>query len=376
LTRAAELRRQVRFDLALELEVALLMEDVDARAGAAAADEAGGRAEQMGDHSGALIARAMALIHRSIAGDVLLDEEAEDLLRQALPAEEERGDARRLGLLWQLAAVAAQNRMRNDAAVDAAARAIGYQRLSGDASARQIFDWALILGTRSAEEGLRMLDELQGSRPPGSEDLCRAVHLAMIGRLDEAWALGKARADHLREVSGSPASSAHYLAMIAIIEGDLERACHHMQELLDEHPSGFESWAASWALPLARDLCYLGRYEEVEPLLRLARSVPQGPVERALGSSVEALFLIPAGRLEEAELSARNGIVVAASEVDNPWLEAAGYEDLATVLERTGRKGEAQGELRRALAVWERKGCLPCADRIRAQIESLGRAEV
>jgi class 3 adenylate cyclase/tetratricopeptide (TPR) repeat protein len=375
LTRAAELRRQVRFDLALELEVAWL-EDVDARAGAAAADEAGGRAEQAGDHSGALIAHAMAVIQRSIAGDVLLDEEAENLLRQALPAEEARGDARRLGLLWQLAAVAAQNRMRNDAAVDAAARAIGYQHLSGDASAREIFDWALVLGARSAAEGLRMLEELQGSRPPGSDDLCHAVHLAMIGRLDEAWALAQARADHLREVSGSPASSASYLAVIAIIEGDRERACHHMRELLDEHPSGFEAWAASWALPLARELCYLGRYKDVEPLLRLARSVPQGPVERAMGSSVEALFLIPAGRLEEAEVSARNGIMVAASEMDNPWLEAGGYEDLATVLERAGRIDEAQEELRRALAIWERKGCLPCAGRIRAQIDSMGRAEV
>ena len=95
-----------------------------------------------------------------------------------------------------------------------------------------------------------------------------------------------------------------------------------------------------------------------------------------MGSSVEALFLIPAGRLEEAEVSARNGIVVAASEMDNPWLEAGSYEDLATVLERAGRIDEAQEELRSALAIWERKGCLPCAGRIRAQIDSLGRAEV
>jgi hypothetical protein len=46
------------------------------------------------------------------------------------------------------------------------------------------------------------------------------------------------------------------------------------------------------------------------------------------------------------------------------------------VLERAGRTAEAREELERALAIWERKGCLPCADRIRAQIDFLGRAAV
>jgi hypothetical protein len=43
------------------------------------------------------------------------------------------------------------------------------------------------------------------------------------------------------------------------------------------------------------------------------------------------------------------------------------------VLERAGRIDEAREELERALAIWERKGCLPWAGRIRAAIDSLGR---
>jgi hypothetical protein len=62
--------------------------------------------------------------------------------------------------------------------------------------------------------------------------------------------------------------------------------------------------AASYELPLARDLCYLGRYEEGEPLLHRARSVPPGPALRAMGSGVEALTLAARGRLVEAEASA------------------------------------------------------------------------
>ena len=49
------------------------------------------------------------------------------------------------------------------------------------------------------------------------------------------------------------------------------------------------------------------------------------------------------------------------------------HEDLATVLERAGRIDEAREALERALAIWERKGCLPCAERVREQIDFLGR---
>jgi hypothetical protein len=52
------------------------------------------------------------------------------------------------------------------------------------------------------------------------------------------------------------------------------------------------------------------------------------------------------------------------------------YEDLATVLERAGRIDEAREALERALAVWERKRCLPYVVRLREQIGSLGRAKV
>ena len=46
------------------------------------------------------------------------------------------------------------------------------------------------------------------------------------------------------------------------------------------------------------------------------------------------------------------------------------------MLERAGRIDEAREALERALAIWERKRCLPCADRVREQIDSLGQAQV
>ena len=58
------------------------------------------------------------------------------------------------------------------------------------------------------------------------------------------------------------------------------------------------------------------------------------------------------------------------------WWQAFTHEDLATVLERAGRIDEAREALERSLAIWERKRCLPYAQRVREQIESLGRAQV
>ena len=68
---------------------------------------------------------------------------------------------------------------------------------------------------------------------------------------------------------------------------------------------------------------------------------------------------------------------VAATETDGqpdaPGVELRRPSD---VLERAGRIDEARDALERALAVWERKRCLPYVGRIREQIESLGQTQI
>ena len=95
-----------------------------------------------------------------------------------------------------------------------------------------------------------------------------------------------------------------------------------------------------------------------------------------MAPAVEALLLAARGELEQAEALARAGVAAAETETDNPWLQGWGYEDLATVLERAGRIDDARAALERALAIWERKRCLPYVSRVREQIDSLGRAKV
>ena len=95
-----------------------------------------------------------------------------------------------------------------------------------------------------------------------------------------------------------------------------------------------------------------------------------------LAAAAEALLLAHRGELEQAEALARTAVATAETRTDNVWWQAWTHEDLATVLERAGRIDEAREALERSLAIWERKGCLPCAERVREQIQSLGRAQV
>ena len=377
LTRAAELLRPLRLDLPLELEL-VWVDQEDGRASAQAADAVAERAEASGDSSGAMLARAMALMLRQYSGDAPITTEPELISRAALPLEEKLGDPRRLALLWEVLASAMQFRMQIDACVDASEQALRYHRLAGDTFPATMLDWGLVLGPRPADEGLRMLDDLAEVRPPGAADFGRAALLAMLGRIDEAWQLAESRSEHLREVTGGDTFDvgAHFLPAIAMIEGDRVRACRLHAELIDALPPGSDGVAASYRLLMARDLCYLGRFDEADPLLRQAQAVPAGPFERVLGAAVEALVFVARGELERAEELARACVSVADTETDNPWLHAWAHEDLATVLERAGRVDEAREALERALAVWERKRCLPYVSRVRAQLDALGQAKV
>ena len=99
-------------------------------------------------------------------------------------------------------------------------------------------------------------------------------------------------------------------------------------------------------------------------------------MERTLVPAVEALLLSRAGDLDQAEERARAAVATAETETDNVWLQGWGNEDLAMVLERAGRIERGARGLERALAVWERKRCLPYVRASVEQLDSLGRAQV
>jgi tetratricopeptide (TPR) repeat protein len=289
--------------------------------------------------------------------------------------EEEQRDAGRLALLWELLAAGADFHRQSDDVVEASLQALRYQRLAGYSRSETDLEFALIIGPRPVEEAMRLIDEVAVWRPPGSQDLPRATLLAMLGRFHEAWPLAEARSSHLREVTGNTSRDAYgYLALIATIEGDRERAVQYGVEEM-KLIAHIAIPAATVKGRLARELCYLGRFDEAQPLLDEARAVPPpGSGVRVMAAAAEALLLAHQGQLEQAEALARTAVVTAESRTDSVWWQAFTHADLATVLERAGRTDEAREELERSLALWERKGCLPCAERVREHIQSLGRA--
>jgi class 3 adenylate cyclase/tetratricopeptide (TPR) repeat protein len=377
LDRAAELVRPHRTDVPLELESAWAQGELDVHAAIEMAEALTERAEAAGDHSGAMLARAMALLGRNFAGEPDATDEVIAICRAALPLEEERDDPRRLALLWEMLASAADFHQRHDDKVEALLQALRYQRRAGYSRSATELEWSLIIGPRPAADAMRMMDELAGWLPPGSQDGARAALLAMLGRFDEAWPLAEARSSHLREVTGDTSRDAYEnLAVIATIEGDRERACRYVGEAI-ERIAHVAIPAATGKSRLARELCYLGRFDEAERLLEEARVVPPpGSGVRVMAAAAEALLLAQRGELKQAEALARRAVATAEAKTDTVWWQALTHEDLATVLERAGRIDEAREALERSLAIWERKGCLPCAERVREQIQSLGRAQV
>ncbi len=260
--------------------------------------------------------------------------------------------------------------MRNADSAIAAEQALRYHRLAGDSPADADLEWGLIQGPCPADEALRRVEELAALRPPGATDQARAVLLAMLGRSDEAWQLAEAASNHLREVAGDSLQDVHFaLWHIAMILGDRERACRHNAKMIEG--LGSASVEATFRSLLARDLCYLGHHDQAEPLLREAQKVPPRASMRVVGPSVEALLLAGRGELEQAERRARQAVEAGETGTDSPFFQGWAYEDLATVLERAGRTEDTRQALERALAIWERKRCLPCADRVREQVNSL-----
>jgi tetratricopeptide (TPR) repeat protein len=266
---------------------------------------------------------------------------------------------------------AANFRMQNDDDFYASQQALRYRLLAGESPSVTRVEWPLILGPRPADEAMLILDELDARRPSRDRDLPRAALLAMLGRVDEAWPLAEERSSHLREVTGNAVQEGHmYLWLIAMIDGDRERACRHTTDMLDVMGGDVSVSAVFWSF-LARDLCYLGRVEEAELWLRRAQAVPPRVSVRVMAPSAEALLLAGRGEFEHAEALARTAVARAETETDNVLFQAWTNEDLANVLERAGRRDDACEPLERARHHWERKRCVTCANRVRERIGSL-----
>jgi class 3 adenylate cyclase/tetratricopeptide (TPR) repeat protein len=144
------------------------------------------------------------------------------------------------------------------------------------------------------------------------------------------------------------------------------------QGLIELERLGDQSYQATLESFLAEFLVRNSRDQEAEDVLHSARerSTPGDVVNIAVLDGVEALLLARRGEHEKAERLVRAAVALAET-TDFYWTRAVAGERLAAVLELAGKGDEARDEFLRTVGIYEEKGAVVSAARVRGQFATL-----
>jgi class 3 adenylate cyclase/tetratricopeptide (TPR) repeat protein len=375
LERALELTRPLRLDVHLELDLANAQSLPRERA--AVAEQTAERARAAGDRVGEALALVLAAYARSQFEDDPSVDELERLAQGALPLLDQADDQAGLARVWfVLGAGVLNTRGRFDEWAQAAEHGLHHFRLAN----RYPFElgalaFALVLGPRPADEALRRLDSVLPTNPHPFPLLARTILLAMLGRLEDAWALALPAGERARELDGG-AQAEGQLAEIAALAGDHAAAAGYLRRACDTYErQGNRGWLSTSAPALGRSLSALGRYDEADSLAQLGRELggEQDFATQMLWRQVQALVLAHRGEHAEAERLAREAVEIA-EPTDALNYQADALCDLAEVLAAAGRSVEAAAALEQALERYERKKNLAMVAQVRPKLEELHKA--
>ena len=299
------------------------------------------------------------------------------LAEDALPVFEAAGDEWGLTVASGALLIAAEIQAPRQVDVAAAAeRVIEHARRADD---RLWLEWgegelfaAKYQGPTPVEECLRWLDEhpnfeRRSIAPP------RDRLLAALGRFDEAHRLLAGVADRMAELGA--VRSRTYLASrrfdIAMLEGDAARAEEAAREACEAAEATADlSNFMLLSSNLAQALLELGRDDEAEQWLERGRETApsEEPLPQMLWRQARGKVLARRGELEEGERLAHEAVALAA-ETDMLNAHAGALTDLAEVFVLAGR--DARSKLEQALALYEQKGNLVMAERVRGALVEL-----
>ncbi len=371
LERSLTLTRPHRVDVHLEADLADAIREVDVARGVAVADAAAERAAAAGDDAGAALARTVAANLRFHAGECSADE-LERLARAALPLLEALGDDDGLVHVWSALGWVANMRSWQEGWADGIEHALVHARRAG----HQITgSWALsvplTMGPRPASEALAKLDVFIGDQPHPGDLMLRAVLLAMLGRVDEAWAAAIPAEEQARELGLR--SGGIWLAELALIAGDQQAAAEYLRSGCEDlERRGATAQLSTYLALLGRALCALGRTDEAEQLARRGRELgdPDDVWTQALWRLAQSLAESARGQHADAVRLAEEAVDWF-SRTDSLLRQGDAQCDLAQVLEAAGRRDEAIEAWREALDRYERKEVLPLAARVRERLVAL-----
>ena len=373
--RSLALTRPFRIDVHLELDLVDALQWADTARGVEIAETAAGRADALGDEVGAALARTVAAQMRVHRGECSADE-LERCARAALPLLEAAGDDAGLVHVWAALGYGVANMgCRFEEWAQAEERALLHARRSG----RPLLEFgrvgvALAMGPRPASEALSTLDALLPEQPRPLDLMPRALLLAMLGQIDEAWEIAVPADERLREFGIDTAGI--WLAEIAILRGDYAAAAAYLRSGCDAvEASGNTAVLSSFAPRLGRVLCALGRHDEAEPLALRGRELgdPEDVLTQVYWRQTQALVHSARGQHTDAEKHAR-GAVEFAMRSDSLALQGDALFDLAEVLKAVGRREETAAAWQAALDRYERKQIIPLAARLRERLAALQEA--
>jgi class 3 adenylate cyclase/tetratricopeptide (TPR) repeat protein len=365
------LSRPYRLDVQLEAQLVDALELIDVVRAVSAADAAAGRADEAGDEAGAALLRTLAAKMRTQTGDCSADE-LEELARAAVLLLEERGDDDGLAYVWQAIGWVANFHSQLEGWAEAIEQALRHARKAGQPI---VGSWGLSIpltyGPRPAREALEKLDSFRRDQPHPADLQVRAVLLAMLGEIEEAWAVGLPAEEQGRELGIS--SGPTFLAEIALIADDQGAAADYLRAACAEmEKRGTTGVLSSYAPLLGRVVCGLGDPDEAEQLAQKGREL--GDAEdvwtQALWREAQGLVHSARGEHDEAVRLLEEALGWWAR-TDSLLRQGEGYCDFAQVLEAAGRRDEAIGAWRNALDCFERKQVVPHAERVRERLAAL-----
>ena len=370
LERSLELTRPHRLDVHTEVDFARLFMFTDAPRALAIAEDLAARVEPSADETSAALVRTVVADIRLHIGHCS-GEEVEQAAREALPLLEAAGDDAGLVQVWLALSHVANLRSRYEEWTQATGRAVAHARASRPDYRTWGFGVALSQGPRPAADALAALDEAIPQQPHPNDLMVRGTLLAMLDRIDEAWAVALPAHERARELGWGVGDS--FMGEIAELAGDDARAAAYLRAACDSYEASASYGTLSTYAPLlGKLLCALGRHDEAEPLAARGRELadPEDVLTQTVWRHTQALVESHRGRHDEAEGLAREAISWA-EQSDSLFNQGNSFAVLAEVLEAAGRRADAAVAWEEALDRYERKQIIPFARRVRERLASL-----
>jgi tetratricopeptide (TPR) repeat protein len=314
-------------------------------------------------------------------------ERLRDVAEHALPELEKARDDNGLARAWAAIAWTHHLAMRFEAAIDAFERAFTHARRAGDE--RQAnhaliqIGIELIYGPTPAEEAIKrcdaVLEDASISRwgELGFMDAL-AVHEAMLGHFEVARELVervRAMTEDLGLARGLPfILRAEHAWIVETLAGDAAAAEDEIRaayEVLERWKMGEKGLLSTHAARLAHSLYAQKRYVEAEDYTKISEQAGASDdiATQMFWRQVRAKALARRGEDGAAEDLAREAVALA-EPTDALDMRADALVDLAEVLRLVGRKDEPKAVLEDALRLYERKGNVVSAGRVRDALAS------